>query len=490
MPRKPPAKGLKDTFKAIIGGLVSRSDSWGNSEIRIGAEYDGRAKYQVRSVRLLDPDQLEAIMAVDDLAATIVEVPIEQAGTIGGHPTFQTDEDGDLLRAAIRWEVLPKVMEAAIWGRGFGGAAVVLGVSVGEMSDPLDPEQVTPGSLMFIETADRRELQVNSRFTDGPRAGLPETYRLTRTNETITQTIVHVDRLIFFGGARTTKQLRRQNNGWDLSVLQRLIENLKGFNLAWDSVDGLFTTLNQAVFKIEGYLDQITTGEIEVLMQRMLLTDMFRSSNNAVVMDKEEDFLQVGAANLTGMAPLLQERMKRVASAARMPVTILMGISPAGLNATGDADLRGWFNTLEQHRVTLGRAVEQIMEIVARSEEIPVGDGVSIVWPSFYIMTPVEQAQYEKTIAEKDTILIRDGVVEPSEVAIAHYGQGEFNADLTGHVNIEVREQVLEQEIEDLINPPEPPPPPMPPEPPAPAPEPPAEDPDEDEDEPDDADPA
>ncbi len=55
------------------------------------------------------------------------------------------------------------------------------------------------------------------------------------------------------------------------------------------------------------------------------------------MLDKKDSFTRVQTP-LTNLSDILDRFATRLAAAADMPVTLLMGMSPAGLNATGESD--------------------------------------------------------------------------------------------------------------------------------------------------------
>lgn len=438
--------------------FTSRFDGWSNTTTFLGTSRDKQMAHDIRQYpALIQPDKLEALWLCDDIAATIVEAPIHQAMTLGGYPTFAEDMDRSLSEAAEKWDVFEKVTQAAIWGRLFGGGAILMGVDRGLMHEALDVETVQEGDLLYLDVIDRRDLNVNTRYTDPlmPEWGQPETYQINRSSEAgSTTTVVHESRLVVFGGALTSERIRIQNGGWDVSVLQRIWEVLRSFDQTWKSVDHLLAEMSQAVFKVQGLLEQIAEGDIATMQTRMGIADRQRSVSRAVLLDADmEDFTTVGAQNVSGIAPILQEKLKRLAGAARMPVTVLMGLSPAGLNATGESDTRSWFNVLTFHReMGLAPRIIELMQVVARSEGAEMPErGIRIEWPSLWIMSPSEEAAHRKAVADTDSIYIRDQVVLPEEVTVARWGRGTYSDELVGAVDTEAREELGERGIDMLI---------------------------------------
>ena len=70
-----------------------------------------------------------------------------------------------------------------------------------------------------------------------------------------------------------------------------------------------------------------------------------------------EDYTRTEVGALTGVADLLTKNLLLLSGAAEIPVTVLMGQSPAGLSATGESDVRWFYDRTKsaQERVLLRR---------------------------------------------------------------------------------------------------------------------------------------
>ncbi len=139
--------------------------------------------------------------------------------------------------------------------------------------------------------------------------------------------------------------------------------------------------------------------------------------------------------------------MLRMSAAARVPVTILMGQSPAGMNATGESDIRWFYDTIESsQKNTIEPALRRVLMLLMLSKSGPTSgqlpESWSIQFPSLWQMTPEEQANVEKTTAERDAIYLDRGVVTPEEVAVSRFTPDGWKPST--QINIEERVAILE----------------------------------------------
>ena len=436
--------------------LKDRLDSWYNTVSGLGTStFDKLRNHVPTPPIILSTATLETLYHGDFLAARIVEAPIEEGLRNGLE--LEGDEEGLIEEELDRWEVLSKVAEAAIWGRLWGGGAILLGVRGADQTEPLRTP-IAPGSLAYIKVLERKDFSPLTYYQDPdhPKWGEVELFSVSKSiNEgQVIMGNVHESRMIRFGGARTTDNYRSMNGGWDLSILQRPYEILRANDLSFKALGHLIEDASQSVYSIKGLSEIIAGGHQQQLQNRMLAVDMARSVARAILVDADlEDFKQVGAANLGGIAPAIDKVVERVAAAAQMPVTVLMGRSPAGMNATGESDLENWHKILELHRKKLEPAIYMIAGLVAENAGLNAEE-ISIKWPSLWSTTPDKEAAIRKTVADTDKIYIDSGVLTPEEVTLARWGKGYYSTETASAVDLESREPISQEEVEAALAPP------------------------------------
>ena len=447
-----------------------RFDSWVNLITGMGTSaFDKRTHHQIASVRRLAPRELDHLYHCDDMAARIVDAVVEHALMLSYE--VSQDEDGRLRNERRRWDLDSKIEQAAKWGRLFGGAAIWIGTdSGGRQEEPLDLEQITEGSIKFLMVLEGpQDMAPVTYYRDPmhPKFGEPETYSVHRTTaEGITAdgaslgALVHESRFVFFHGADTSWRQRMNNGGWRHSVLQKSFNILRDTDANWQSFSRLIDNASQAVYKIKGLVDMIAEGKSSVMQDRMTIVELARSMARAVVLDAElEDFGQIGAQNFTGASDALDKSWQRLAAAVPMPVTILMGMSPAGLNATGESDMRSWFNTIQTYRRDeLEPQIRDLTQVLASNAGIALTEEPEIEWPSLWQMAPTEEADHQFKVAQRDFIYEGMGVLTGPQIAKARWGSGVYSdggeADV---IDLDALEDLEALALERMLNPPEPP---------------------------------
>lgn len=474
------------TLRVVQAGqqMAGRMDGWFNTLTGLGTARDKRMWGDFQAGNVLTPQQCEDLFHHDDLAHTIcAAIPndaLRQGICVKRNTEEETGEDAEVSEVqedAVTLDkrlrelgLADKLREAMTWGRVYGGGFILLGVTgAGRPETPLDDERVT--GVEFLTVLDRRDLQPDSYYSDPlrPKYGEVEIYLIQPISQGplpafLSQVRVHETRLVRFGGAMTSRRERQKNNGYDHSVLQKLVGILRDANSGWDSVITMFQDMSQAVYKLQGFIDSIAEGDESALKDRLALMDALRSIVKAIVLDAEaEDFKLVERGSMTGVGDLLDRLWIRLSAAARMPVTILMGQAPAGLNATGAIDLRWWYDTVRMaQEMQIKPPAERIVRMVAKGLFADMdAESWTVDFPALWMLTPQEQADLRAKVAETDIKYIQAGVCLPEEITLSRFGLGEYSTEYV--VDLEARKQALEVELERLADPPEPPPPGTPP---------------------------
>ena len=446
---RPVIRKDRGTVRGIWSSFASRFDQiggWLNVLTGIGTEAFDKVRTGefVRKVRLTD-QLLEDLYNGDDIAARIIDVVPEEALSEGYEITVEPAEEGeetalDAKRIGTDVETFledelhatERIVEAWVWGRLFGCGALYVITNGGQddQAEPLNVDAIRSVDSLIV--FDRREFVPHSYYTDptDPKFGLVESYRLQKIGPVgvggsaqVNIIEIHETRLIVFGGSRTTIREKQIGAGCDLSVLQRVHDVLQAFNLSWQALANMLQAASIGVFKMEGLIEMIGSGEASVMQQRMGLVDIQKSVARSIVIDAELESYEQVETNFANVPDALRVFMIRMASAARIPLTILMGMSPAGMNATGESDRLIFAKTIssEQNRILRPRLM-RLVELVMRSSEGPTQGKLperwEIVFPELVQLTEKEQIEIRKIVADIDAIYLDRGVLLPEEAAV------------------------------------------------------------------------
>ena len=269
-----------------------------------------------------------------------------------------------------------KIEKGLCWGRLYGGAAGLILIKGHEdiLDQPLEFDQIMPGSFKGLLIIDRwsgvsPDLELITDISD-PDFGMPEYYTITADgmNKGIR---VHYSRICRFEGREMPYVEKLAENYWGTSELEHVMEDLKKRdNVSWN-IAMLTFMANIRTLKIEGMGQLLSTGN-EKMIQNLYATVQAQNmlmNNNGVQILGENDEYQSHQYAFSGLGEVYDRFMMDIAGAAEIPVTKLFGRSPAGMNATGESDMRNYYDAIERKQESDLRPIyDKILPIIMMSE--------------------------------------------------------------------------------------------------------------------------
>lgn len=413
---------------------VPRFDGWFNSQIGFGTEGTDRTIATIYGAsQALSDATLSAMYTNEHLSAKIVDVvpreAMREGFELGG---LDVKTETTVLDYLAPYQLSAKIAEAWIWGRLYGGSALWVITEEDDLLMPL----VSYDRVEKIVAIDRRHLQPSSIHKD--RFGIPTAYDITSPegdNRRIGT--VHASRLILFPGARTESRAKRMLGGWDYSVLQRPYDAIRSEGTVWKSTEALVSESSVGILKIKNWFSIVSSEIREATLTRLHAMLAGKSILKSLVIDQEnEDYTRINA-QFAGLPDLTDRAMKRVAAAAEIPVTVLMGEAPAGLNATGDSDLRWFFARVVSERKLIAEPhVLQLLKILLGAKSSPVSAQVltgemqlQIKWPELWAPSQTERATIYGTVATADNLYIDKGVLTVEEIRRSRFGEDGYSLE-------------------------------------------------------------
>lgn len=451
---------------ANMRSAVAVMDGWVNKTTGYGIQgFDKTTDFDFNRRNFLDREKLEALYTDNDLVGTIVDRPVDDALRQGYGLDFDgASEDPEKVHDIIMWaettyDVTQELVFALRAARLFGGGGVVYGIDDGrDLEEPA--REKSP--IMFLRSVDKPEFYALYWNADPSQQdfGTPATYSWTipsyvpgRPGEKTQpkQVLVDESRVEPFYGVLSTKRNWIEQRGWGDSVLRRVIDVLTKFDTAWGSIMTLLQDASQGVYKIKGLEEALTSDNIELLQERFQLINLGKSAFKAIALDADgEEYTRI-ATPLTEMSDVIEKAMLRVASAARMPVTILFGDSPSGIVGEGGGETRNYYDTVKTRQTfDIGPALTRIYTRLLAQPGSPTGGVVpknlKVWFPSLWQMTPKEEAALYQMQAQADASNVNARILSPEEIAIHRAHQ------TTPHgfprINIDQRRELLEMQRE------------------------------------------
>lgn len=270
--------------------------------------------------------------------------------------------------------VWQKLCIAQQWARLYGEAILYMSVR-GSPAGKLNPESVSKDSLQFLHVFGPQEFKKGDIDRDpvSETFGQPTYYELTSGGSGKTSSIrIHPSRVIPFYGAKIP------DNGISTqfadSVLTAVWDAITNVASSQTHVGALLPEAKTDVIYVPNLSTYLSTPEgTEKVKNRFQAAGLVKSMYNTLLLegngkDADGEKWEQKQINFGTFPDLLRQYIQVAAGAADIPVTRLVGQSPSGLNSTGDADIRNYYDNLKSRQnFELAPAIRTLDEVLIRS---------------------------------------------------------------------------------------------------------------------------
>ncbi|MGB1561562.1 MAG: anti-CBASS protein Acb1 family protein [Sinimarinibacterium flocculans] len=395
------------------------SDKLKNLVANLGTERD-KASGTFYTDPCTTDEQLSAMFRSAWLPKKIVTIPPQDACRRWRNWQADAEQISKLEAEETRLGIKGKVIEAWIKGRLYGGAAIFIGTGDSDPSQPLNPETVKAGGIKYLTVMTRRVLKAAELDTDP----MSQTYNLPRfytVSGNGAHANIHPSRLIRFVG---TPHPEPELNaglafGWGDSILHACIDAVKNADASGANIASLLFEAKVDVIKIPNFMDGMADPEYRrLVLERLTLAATAKGINGALLLDAAEEYQQKSASFAT-LPDVLMAFLQIASGAADIPTTRLLGQSPGGLQASGDSDLRNYYDSVSSmQELILTPALSVFDECLIRSALGSRPPEVFYGWAPLWQPTAKERADIGKTTAETIKILAETKLI-PEEALSA-----------------------------------------------------------------------
>ena len=299
----------------------------------------------------------------------------------------------------------------------FGRAQIFIDIAGADIKTPLiiDPRTIRVGSL-------ERVVPVEAMWTtpatyNALDPSKPDFYRppkwfmlgqevhATRLMTVITRPLPDMLKPAFnFAGISLSQLAEPYVDNW-LRTRQAVSDLINNF-----STTGLKTAMEQI---LQGGGEQ--TGSD--LIARATLFTQLRSNKGLMLLDKDREELVQLNVPLSGLDHLQAQAQEHMCSVSRIPAIILTGISPSGLNASSDGEIRVFYDWIAAQQEAFWREpLTVILKVVQLSLFGEIDPNINFKFLPLYQMSEAEQATIKLQDAQRDQIYLDAQVLAPEEV--------------------------------------------------------------------------
>ncbi len=431
-------------LEKISGKLLQRIDAFQNTFAGLGsALHDKGISATFAAKGASDVGAYEDWYNEHPLARRICDLPAGEMLRQG----FKIEVDGDsetdsLVRGKFAdLDATSHITHAIALARATGGSAIILGLDDGQedASQPLKEESLR--SLRWMVVLSRRNVETATYYDKTTeKYGQPETYKVKQPNSAGGDDtyLIHESRVIRFDGAWVAPSRRAKNGGWGDSVFVQLEEAIKRVDSSFAAIGAMIPDASQGVFKIKNLLEiiQASADNEAAIRTRLRLMDYSRSVARAVAIDADSEDFTYQDRSFAGISDAVSSLCGFVSAYTGIPQSLLFGRSPSGLNATGETDVRFFYDSMQATQVNeLKPRLQRLLRLIMISKEGPTGGNEPEKWEIEFTplmqMSEAERADIRLKTAQADQLDIANQVLTPEEVTLSRYGGDKYSTSTT-----------------------------------------------------------
>jgi len=379
------------------------------------------------SYNLTSQTDVEIAYRTNWIARKLVDIPAYDATRAWRKWETDTNKIEKIEKEEERINFQRVLRNGLIMSRLYGGAALVMGVDQGKASEELDIKKINKGALKFIIATSRWGIGTGPLETDilSPNYGRPKYF--TRLMGTATNTDaefqIHPSRVVVLQGMGLPDPIS-SGDIWGDSILQVALDAVQGATGVVQAVATMVQESKIDVIKIPDLSQNLSsTDYANELVSRFQLANTAKSLINTLLLDKEEEWNRI-SADMAGLPEILKMFLLMVSGAADIPATRMLGQSPVGLNATGDGDLRNYYDRIHSDQNnTLSPALAMLDDVLLASALGSRNPSIYYEWNNLWQMSEEEKANLAILKAKTFQIDAMVGLVDPEALRIGRQNQ-------------------------------------------------------------------
>ena len=398
-----------------------RSDSWANSQTGLGNGRNARQAYNSFLIRAVKTTpELDNVYQFSALMGRIVAKLPRDSMAAGFTVTELSGDDVTALEDELtRLDALSKIADAGIWSRLYGGAVVYMQLADGlDSADPIDLTRIRRVQQLIV--FERQEVQVCKwgEYLGSEYYGRPEQYDIYSMGQTFR---VHASRILHFDGIPVSRRMARQyrGDGFGQSVVDQVWDAFEQYGTTHSYLADAITRITQGVVSLKGLTQSMSTAGGKGLRSRLQALAASMSVLGDIAIDADGEKYEVIQRPVTGFGEAAGVFADRLVAETGIPKSILLGITPGGLNSGGNSgDWQAWSTVVGDWRRSQERNIRRLLQAIFAQYTSPIETPprrLTITWPSIMQPTDSELAAVSLQRAQARASDVTAGIVSPME---------------------------------------------------------------------------
>lgn len=278
---------------------------------------------------------------------------------------------------------------------------------------PIAPETIRKGSLKGLRVVE--PMWTSPQFYNSTDPGADDFYKPVKWY--MIGQMVHRDRLLTVVPKPVPDLLKPAYNFGGLSLTQLIEPSVRNWLETRHSVNRLINNFSTIKWRtnMEGILQGGLGGQ---LIKRVQAFINMRDNQGVVLLDKEDEELESDNVPLSGLHELQAQAQEHMAMSTHIPLVKLTGITPAGLNASSDGEIRVFYDwILSEAMAHYNDPLLSVMRILQLHLWGSIDESITLQWQPLFELDDLQKAQKRKADADTDVQLSTGcGAIDADEV--------------------------------------------------------------------------
>lgn len=400
------------------------SDTLTNLATGLGYASKDKSASTLYGFGFLDQNQLLAAYRGDWIARKAVDIPAKDATRAWRNWQAKNDQIEKLEKVERSLNIQRKVCSALIRSRLLGGGGLILGTGTGNPESELDPTTIGLGGLKYVHVFGRYDVWVDeiNRDITSMYFGEPKFYMVNRSDGT--QIKVHPSRVVRFGGNEIPDYNQQFVDGWGDSVLQSIDDAVKQAGSTAANLSQIIYEAKLDIIKVPGLMEHLATKEYtDRMIKRFSSANMLKGGANALLLDTAEEW-ETRVQTFQGFSDIIGAYLMIASAAVDVPATRFLAQSPGGLQSTGEADIRNYYDRIKSdQKMDIQPALARLDAVLVPSALGSTPEEVYYEWASLWQQTEEQKAETSLKKAQAFKIDVDSGLHPDDALAKARQNQ-------------------------------------------------------------------
>lgn len=227
---------------------------------------------------------------------------------------------------------------------------------------------------------------------------------------------VHASRLLLFVSRPVPDILKPAYNFGGLSMSQMAAPYIQNWLKTRTSVNRIISNFSTSGV-LSNLQDVLAGGDGDDIIARAEFFSAMRDNQGLLLLDKDsEEFFQQNVP-LSSLDKLQAQAQEHMASVSSIPLSILLGITPSGLNASSEGEIRIYYDYINGMQKNLfTKPLQRVIELIQLSKLGVIDPDISFEFLPLWQMDTQQIAKVRLDTAQADNLYFQMGSVSGEEI--------------------------------------------------------------------------